>query len=79
MHHNHYDTCPECNSHVMHVPSTGLIACVAAIKFGQCRWHVRVKPWSESVKRRATMTEKDKRLLREQEEINRRIANASNR
>jgi len=61
----------------MHVPSTGLIACVAAIKFGMCRWHIRVRPWNETVKRKTEMSTIEKRLLREQEEINRRIADAN--
>ncbi len=66
--------CPDCGSPVMQVPSTGLISCLAQLEFRPCRWHVRVKPWSEHAKRKTVMTDKEKKLAAQQREIDRRIA-----
>lgn len=66
-------TCPTCGSPVMHVPVTGLVSCLAQLKFQPCRWHVRLPPWDPELSREKKMTKLKLRLLKEQEEVQRRI------
>jgi hypothetical protein len=61
--------CPKCGSDVMKVHETGLVACLAWLKFEHCLWYVRVKPF-DNVKQRERKTRADKLLEEQQERIN---------
>lgn len=37
-------SCPLCGGEVMHVKRSGLVACVASIKFVPCNWNIRFLP-----------------------------------
>lgn len=61
--------CPECGEPVMKVPMTGLVSCLAQLKFKACLWHVRVRPWEVSVGREK-LTRAEKVYQEQQERIN---------
>lgn len=70
------DLCPSCGEHLMKVPSTGLVSCLAWLKFKACRWHVRIDPFELDL-RRNKMSRKDKILMEQQARIDRMIEEAN--
>lgn len=71
-------SCPVCGSDVMKVHQTGLVACLNSLRFGPCKWHVRMKPWEvKALKHTSGLTRKEKFLAEQQAEIDRRIEEAN--
>lgn len=64
------DCCPICGEPVMKVPETGLVACLASIKFLPCNWSDRTTPY-ECDRRKDTMTRLDKEKMELQARIER--------
>ncbi len=66
------ECCPSCGYRLMKVPSTGLISCLSTLEFSECKWYVRIAPWTEKKFRKDTMTAREKKLADMQAEIDRR-------
>lgn len=60
--------CPICGAAIMKVPETGLVACLASLKFDTCRWNDRSPPY-ELEHRKDTMTRREKERLELQARI----------
>lgn len=66
------EACPECGDRLMKVPSTGLVSCLAWLRFVDCKWHLRFPPVRFKASREEP-TKREQRLLDQQAEIYRRI------
>lgn len=69
------EQCPECGSSVMKNPDTGLVACLASVNFGPCKWMVRALPW-EIKHRKDKMTKREQKIAELAAEVRRRIEEA---